>query len=60
MGCHAYKLEVLKGTQWRNVVHTTLLKQFRRRDEPQDMEEEDEKIWEVEEIVNSRRGKGVA
>ena len=36
-----------------------LLKPFRRQDKPQDMEEDEEEIWEVEEIVNSRRVKGV-
>ena len=59
IGSHTYRLEVPEGTQWHNVVHTTLLKPFRRRDEPQDMEEDEEEIWEVEEIVNSRRVKGV-
>ena len=59
IGFHTYSLEVPEGTRWHNVVHTTLLKPFRRRDEPQDMDEDEEEIWEVEEIVNSRRVKGV-
>ena len=59
IGSHAYRLEVPECTQWNNVVHATLLKLFRRRDEPQDMNEDEEGIWEVEEIVNSRRVKGV-
>ena len=56
---YAYRLEVPEGARGHNVVHTTLLKPFRRRDEPQDMSEDEEQIWEVEEIVNSRRVKGV-
>ena len=59
IGSHTYRLEVPEGTQWHNVVHTTLLKPFRRRDEPQDMDEHEEEIWEVEEIVNSRRVKEI-
>ena len=59
IGSHAYRLEVPESTRWHNVVHTTLLKAFRRRDEPQDMDEDEEEVWEVEEIVNSRRVKGV-
>ena len=59
IGSQAYRLEVPEGTGCHNVVHTTLLKPFRRRDEPQDMSEDEEEIWEVEEIVNSRRVKGV-
>ena len=39
IGSHAYRLEVPEGTRWHNVVHTTLLKPFRRGDEPQDMDE---------------------
>ena len=56
---HAYRLEVPEGTGWHNVVHTTLLKPFRRRDKPQDMNEDEEEIWEVEDVVNSRRIKVV-
>ena len=59
IGSHFYRLEVPESTQWHNVVHTTLLKLFRRRDQPQDMDENEEEIWEVEEIVNFRRVKGV-
>ena len=56
---HAYRLEVLEGTRWHNVVHTTLLKQFRRRDEPQNMDEDEAEVCEVEEIINSRKLEGV-
>ena len=59
IGSHAYRLEVPEGTRWHNVVHTTFLKPFRRRNEPQDMDEDEEEIWEVEEIVLLRRVKGV-
>ena len=59
IGSHAYRLDVPEGTQWHNVVHTTLLKPYRRRDEPQDMDNDEVEIWEVEDIVNSRRVKGV-
>ena len=59
IGSHTYRLEVPESTRSHNVVHTTLLKPFRRRDEPQDMDEDAEEIWEVAEIVNSRRVKGV-
>ena len=52
IGSHAYRLEVPEGTRGHNVVHTTLLKPFRRRDEPQDMDKDKEEIWKVEEIVN--------
>ena len=58
IGSHAYRLEVPDGTRWQNVVHTTLLKPFRRRDEPQDMNEDEAEVWEVEAIVNSRTHKG--
>ena len=56
---HAYRLEVPEGTRRHNVVHTTRLKPFRRRDEPQDMDEDEAEVWEVEEIVNCRTIKGV-
>ena len=59
IGSHAYRLEVPEGTRWHNVVHTTLLKLFRRRDEPHDMDEDEAEVWEVEEIVNYRTRKGV-
>ena len=59
IGSHPYRLEVPEGIRWHNVVYTTLHKLFRRRDEVQDMEVDDEEIWEVEEIVNSRKVKGV-
>ena len=56
---HAYRLEVPERTRWHNVVHTTLLEPFRRRDEPQAMKEDEAEVWEVQEIVNSRILKGV-
>ena len=59
IGSHAYRLEVPEGTRWHNVVHTILLKLFRRGNEPQDMNEDEAEVWEVEEIVNSRTLKGV-
>ena len=40
-------------------MHTTVLKPYGRRDKPQDMREDEEEIWEGEEIVNSRTVKGV-
>ena len=42
-----------------NIVHTTLLKPFRRRDEPQDRYEDEAEVWEVKEISNSGTVKGV-
>jgi len=59
IGSHAYRLEVPEGTQWHNVVHTTLLKPFHRRDEDQDMDEDDPDVYEVESIVNSRKIRAV-
>jgi len=59
IGSHAYQLEVPEGTRWHNVVHTTLLKPFHRRDEDQDMDEDDPDVYEVESIVNSRKIRGV-
>jgi len=60
IGTHAYRLEVPKVTRCHNVVHTTLLKLFRRRDDHQDMDEdEDNEIYEVETILNSRKYAGV-
>jgi len=41
IGSHAYQLEVPEGTRWPNVVHITLLKPFRRRDEPRDMDKDE-------------------
>ena len=35
------------------------LKPFRQRNKPQDIDEDEEEMWEVEEIVNTRRVKGV-
>ena len=54
-----YRLEVSKGTQLSNVVHANRFKQFRKWDESQDIDAEKTEIWEVEEIVISRRVKGV-
>jgi len=59
IGSYAYRLEVPEGTRWHNVVHTTLLKAFHRRDEDQDMNEDDPDVYEVESIVNSRKIRGV-
>ena len=59
IGSHAYILEVPEGTRWHNVVYSTLLKPFRKRNEHQDMNEDEEEIWEVEEIVNFKRVKEV-
>ena len=39
-------------------MHTTLLKPFRDREEPQDMDEEEEDNYEVEQIVDSSRVRG--
>jgi len=36
-----------------------LLKPFRRRDEPLDMEEDEEDVYEVESIIDSRKNRGV-
>ena len=44
IGYHTYRLEVLEGTRWHNVVHTTLLKPFRRLDKSQDIDEDEEEI----------------
>ena len=55
VGTHAYQLEVPQGTRWHNVVHTTLLKPCRRRNEPQDMEEDEEDVYEVESIIDCRK-----
>ena len=55
IGTHAFQLEVPQGTQWHNVVHTTILKPFRKRNEPQDIEEDEEDIYEVESIIDSRK-----
>ena len=55
IGSYAYRSEVPEGTPWHNVLHTTLLKPFRRRDEPQNNNKEKAEVWQVEEIVNSRK-----
>jgi len=54
IGLHAYRLEVPEGTWWHNIVHTTLLKAFHRRDEDQDIDENDPDVYEVESIINLR------
>ena len=59
IGSHPYRLEVPEGRRCQKVVHTTCLKPFRRQDKPQNMDEDVEEIWKVEEIGNSRRVKGV-
>ena len=56
---HTDRLEVAEGMRWHKVVHATLLKVFRRLDKAPDISKDNEEIWEVEEIVNSRRVKGV-
>ena len=57
---HPYRLDVSEGTRWYNVVHTTLLKPFRRGDQPQHINEDEAVVCEVEEIINSSTVKGVA
>ena len=42
IGSHAYSLEVPEGTLWHKVVHTTLFKPCKMRDEPQDMDQDEE------------------
>ena len=59
MGSHAYRLEVPEGTNWDNVVPSTVLKPFRSRDESQDIYDDEPEVWEVDEIENSRTVKGV-
>ena len=60
VGTHAYELDIPKGTRLRKVIHTTLLKLFKERAEPQTMEvQEDEDMeFDVEEILNSVRRNG--
>ena len=60
LGSHAKGLDILESTIWHNVVHSTLLMLFRRRGKPQDMDEDEEEIWKVEEIVHARIVKRVA
>ena len=59
IGSHASRVEVPEGSRWHNVAHTTLLKLFRRKEEPQDMDSDETEVWEVEETVNSRTLKRV-
>jgi len=60
IGTHAYRLEIPEETRWHNVIHTTLPKPSRTRDDPQHMNEnEDNEINEVETILNSRKYAGV-
>ena len=59
VGSHTYRLDVPQGTRWRNVVYTTLLKPFRRRDKPQDMDGDQGDVFKVESIVDSRKNRGV-
>jgi len=59
IGFHAYQLEVPEGTHWYNVVHTTLLKPFNRRDEDQEIDDDDPDVYEVESIIDSRKIRGV-
>ena len=44
IGSHVYRLEVPEGTRLHNIVHTMLLKPFRKRDEPEDMDEDEQEI----------------
>jgi len=55
IGSHVYQLEVPEGTRWYNVVYTTLLKAFNRRDEDQEMDNDDPDVYEVESIIDSRK-----
>ena len=57
IGSHDYWLEDSEGTRWHNVVHTTLLKPFKRRDEPQHMHDDEEEIEDVEEILTQEESK---
>ena len=59
IGSPAYRLEVPDGTHWHNVAHTTLLKPFTSRHEPQDLDEDEGEVYEVVDIVNFRTVKGV-
>ena len=59
IGSHAYRFQVPNGIRWHHVVYTTLFKPFGSRDEAQDVEVDDNEIWEVEEIVKLRKIKGV-
>lgn len=59
IGYHGYGPDVPKGKGWHNVIRSTLFEPLRRRDKPQDMYKHEEVIWEVEDIINSRRIKGV-
>ena len=52
IGSHIYWLEVPEGTRWHKVVHTIVHKPFRRQDEPQDLDEDEEEICAVKKIVN--------
>ena len=52
-------MQVPDGTRWHKVVHTTLLKQFRRRDEPYDLDEDEAEVQQVEEIDNYRTCKEI-
>ena len=56
---YAYGLEVLKGMGQYNTFLNTLLKPLRWHNEPQYMDMNKEEIWEVREIFNLRRVKGV-
>ena len=58
IGTHAYQLEVPQSIRWHNVVHTTILKAFRRRDEPHDMEEDEEDVYKVKSIIDCRKTEG--
>lgn len=59
IGNHAYELDIPCGIRLHKVIHTTLLKPFHMRSEPQTVENNDEDItYGVEEIIDSVRRKG--
>ena len=51
IGSHACRLKVPDGTHWHNIVHITLRKPFRMQDKPQDVDENEAEVVEVEQIV---------
>ena len=61
IGTHAYQVEVPQGTQWHNDVQTTLLisNPFHRMNELRHMQEDEEDVYKVKSIIDSRKNKGV-
>ena len=51
---YASRLDIPESTRWHNIVHTTLLKTFRRGEEPSDMDKHEKEIWANLDIFNSR------